>query len=299
MRRFVLVLAAALISTVAAPAASAKECTTNIKDLCKFANDTAKLDSLFGDYADFGLIFLGLLVLVVVLTIVVWLISGPFPGPRLKAHPREAVREVEPGGDVSLVLDVENPRRRAAVDVAVEPIEIPEGWTFNSSVVLEYPSGFRATQELAPNSFFHLPSRSRADVAASVLLQVHAAQDAAADQPVDVVFRAVPIVSARRRDGKAKRARFAVLVTTKLPIVQITNVSHDPPRIQSGVNVVTRAHLVNRGEREAKEVPVSFLLNGNQVERKVVPALAAQQETDIEFRWTAVAGENKIRVSVG
>lgn len=286
------------VLAVHSPIASAKQCTTTVEDLCDAAK-TAQLDRVFGQWADFGLIFVGLLAAAVVFSLFVWLGRRLFRRARtVRLSVKEAVQEVEPGGTTRLAVQVENPNSTMPVEFFVEPGVLPEGWSSTVQIVQELPSGFRLVHKSNGASDWRLEGARGGRNKATLQVSLTAPPAAVKGQSVDGEVRVVPYRLGRLKPRKTKLVTFNVLVTSKFPAVVIRSVLHQPEQIRSGTKVVTRARLVNQGEKEAQDVAVQFLVNGQEVDRKVVPALGPAAESDIEFQWTAQPGENHIRVAV-
>lgn len=294
MRRLLSVL---FLAPLLAVPASAAECTTTVTRLCDAAND-AGLDALFGDYADIGALVLGLFLVIFLIVAVVWLFRRPSARPRLTVTMKDQLRETVPGGSVQLVCEVENRRKRTGTDVTADWGQLPAGWTAAAFAALHLPSGFSAPQIVGPDQPLRLSSGKKGANKATLAVQVKAPMDASERDTFDVRVKVVPRTRGRPRPRRGKNLEYTVFVTSGRPVLQIKNVSHDPPRIESGHLVRTRATLSNGGEAEAREVGVSFLLNDQTVARKVLPVVPAHEETSVEFEWVPSTGENRIRIAI-
>lgn len=290
-------LLALLAASVAAPLASAKECPLGNADLCSLAKD-AKFDVMFGEFADVGLLFAALLGTAFLLVLLVWLVRLATRGALVRLQASEKVRELEPGGSATFRIELENPQKNRPVEIFLERSGLPEGWASAVTAKVELPSGFRQPITIGDSTSLLLSSRRKGGHRALLEIRLTAPPQTRADETVEYEFRALPVSRGAPRKRSSKRVLLTALVTAHLPVVEITRVEHDPARIRPGAAVVTRAHLVNKGEKEAHDVRVSFTLNGAEVDKKVVPELAVQAETDVEFNWTPQAGENKIRVAI-
>lgn len=286
-----------LVGSIAV-APSGASCVIDNEPLCDLAT-TAMFDEIFGDAADIGFIAIGLLVVAGVLQALVWLILRFRIRRLMRLTVAEAVREVEPGKAAKFKLEVENLQSGSQLEVLLEPSNsLPAGWTSESSVSLVTSGGFRIPQTPAAGHGVVLLPAPRGANRAMVELRITAPADLAGEETMETEFHAVPVVAGTPKKGKGKKARLTVLVTPHLPKVQITKVIHQPERISAGTPVTTRATLVNKGDRDAREIAVAFTLNGLEVDKKIVPALAVEGAADVEFNWTPTHGENKIRVSI-
>jgi CARDB protein len=293
--RMTLVAVLALLP-FASTVASAQACPTALEDtLCKASAD-AGLDDALGDYGWIVVAFLALLLVIAVVNFLIWLL-GPKGGPRFGIQPREQVREVGPGGSVQLVLDIENRRRKASLDLWIDVPPLPAGWNAAPFAAVAHASGWTTPVALSRQAPLHLSSVQRGAHKAAVAVQLSAPAEADAEETVDVPVRVVPVTLGTPRPGKSAEARYSVLLTTRRPVLQIANVMHDPERIAAGRPVTTRATVQNAGEVEARDVAVTFLLNEQQVDQKSVPLVPAKGEAAVEFSWTPTTGENKIRIS--
>lgn len=282
---------------LAIPNAAAQDCSLGAGPVCDAARD-AGLDRLFGSYADVGLVALGLVAAALVLVLLVALIRRLRVYRVLRLETAEKVREVEPGSTARFKLEVENGHPILPVDVFLERATLPDGWKQSAEALVELPSGFRAPQELGETSSIPLTSASKGAHRAVVELRVEPPPGLTAEETVEYGVRALPVFNGKVRKRRAKKLNFTLLVVPHVPKVQINKVSHDPARIAVGKPVHTTALVSNAGDREARDVAVAFTLNGQEVDRKIVPTLAASGEARVEFDWTPQPGENKIRVSI-
>jgi hypothetical protein len=287
---------ALLLLTFAAPIAAA-QCTIDNEQLCDLAQ-TARFDDVFGEYADIALIAIGLFATALLLVLLTWLLAKLRPNGMLRLDVGEKMREVEPGSTARFKVEVENVNRRYPVDVYVERPEIPSGWSQDVSAAILLPSGFRVPQALGAASTFSLSSETRGANRAVIQVSVTAPAETKVEESMDYELRTIPVFRGKIRKGRARKTQLTTLVTPHLPHVQIYKVAHEPERIMAGQPVLTRAFLANKGEKDAAEVAVRFTLNGQEIDRKIVPAIATQAEAQVEFHWTPQAGENKIRVAV-
>jgi hypothetical protein len=281
---------------VVLPGAAAQECSLDQKAICDPAKDAGLVD-LFGEYGDVALLFLALFVAIALIAGLVWLL-GPKQTPKFLVQPRELVREVGPGGHVQLVLDVENRRKGSSLDLWVDIPSLPPGWSAAPYAAVVTPSGWTLPVALGADAPLHLSSVSRGQHKAAVAVQLEAPNEALAEETIDVPIRVTPLAMGAPRGKKATELRYSVLLTTRRPQLQITNVAHDPDRIVAGKGVHTRAVVSNVGDIEAREVGVQFLLNDTAIDRKVVALLPPKAESTVEFDWTPGPGENRIRISV-
>lgn len=294
MRRAPLVLAIALFLI---PSATAEECTTQVDELCDAAKD-AYLDRLFGDYADFGLIFLGLVALAFVWNLLVAIVRRFRPRRGLKVRVEDELREIEPGASARLVLQVENPNKHLPVQFMIEPGVLPTGWSSKVRVDQPLPDGFIQQAESEGNLDLRVEGRAHGGGPVTVTTELSAPAQATDGDTLEYEVQFIPYRRGVLRPRKAKVAQSKLLVIARLPTVAITKLVHEPPKIVPGGAVKTRAHVVNKGDKAVQNVPVRFFLNGNEVDQKVVPDLPAAGESEVEFAWTAQAGENRIRVAV-
>lgn len=296
MNRSLAALSLVLGTLAVAPSASA--CVIDNADLCEIAT-TAKFDQIFGEWADIGLIVVGLLAVAAVLHGLVWLVLRFRIRRLVRVTVGEAVREVEPGKVAKFRLEVENLQSSRQLEVILEPgNSLPSGWTSEHSVAVVSSGGFKVPQQASETQGIVLLPGARGANRASVEVRFTAPADLPGEETMETEFRVIPVVGGNLRKRKAKKARLTVLVTPHLPKVQILRVTHQPERILAGTPVTTRATLVNKGERDASEVAVTFSLNGLEVDKKIVPALAVEGAADVEFNWTPTHGENKIRVAI-
>lgn len=292
MRTILPLLSLALV--LGAPGAAAA-CT--LPDVCDAVADY-ELDRLFGDYTDFAVLFLGLLVAVAILSALVALIRTPFRGARIAATQREDVKSISPTETIQLIIDVENKRKRTSVDLALDLPEVPAGWTAVGFAASAYASGFTVPQAMPKDEILHLSSRVKGNNRGAVAVSLTAPADAPLDESQDVLLRLTPVVAGVPRPSHAKKHRFTLVVTRKHAAVQIESVTHIPEKLVPGRPVLTRAVLINGGTADAQEVPVQFLLNDEPLEQRVLPTLGVQQEAVVEFQWTPKAGENRIRINL-
>lgn len=293
-------LAIVAAAVAASTSVVAQPCQTGLTPLCDVA-DEAEVDRLFGDYADYGLIALASVVLLVVVMLLIWLLRKPVASPKLDVEVHDAARQIEPGGTAELGFEVENRRERTSADVAVLVDDLPEGWTARASAAVVYASGFSTPQDLSDGRrTFHLTSARRNAHRASVTLSVTAPPDVSPDgDVVEVRARVVPVAGGAYRMGRARKVKFSLVPTAHAGGLQIASVVHTPESLTAGTPVVTRALITNASEAEARDVGVNFLLNDTPVERQVVAQLAPRAEAQVEFHWTATTGENRIRITIG
>lgn len=282
---------------LAIPAAAAQDCTLGDGPLCDGAR-SAGLDGPFGTYADLGLVVLGLVGTALVLVLLVAIVRRFRVYRVLRLETTEKVREVEPGHEARFKLEIENGHPILPVDVFVEREKLPEGWQQSAEALVELPAGFRAPQELGETTSIALSSASKGANRAVVEFRVESPPDLTIGETVDFAVRALPVLNGKVRKRRAKKINFTLLVTPVVPKVQIGKVTHEPPRISVGKPVHTTALVTNTGDREARAVAVAFTLNGEEVDRKIVPTLPISGEVQVEFDWTPQPGENKIRVSI-
>lgn len=290
MRTLMLVLAGAL--TLVAPMAGAATCTTQVDQLC----DAGRKAGL-GDYGDVIIAAVAFVLLVGFLVLLVLLFSGRST-PKISVAPREQVREVSPGGTVQLLVDVENLRKRTSVDVWVDVPPLPAGWDAAPFAALELPSGFTAPVAITEDQPLHLSSAKKGAHKAAVAVQLLAPTDAAQEETIEIPVRLVPTLMGTPR-GAGEEVHYSVLLTTRRPVLSVQSVVHTPDHVTAGEPVVTRAVVENRGEAEAHDVAVAFLLNDQAVDRKTVAVMGPRAAATVEFNWTPTAGENRIRISVG
>lgn len=290
-----LLLAALLLLPTVFPVASA-QCTIDQEALCD-VTQAAQFDQIFGEYGDIVLIVLALIGVALVLVILISLIRKLKPNRMLRFDVAEKMREVEPGSTARFKVEVENLNRRYPIDVFLERPEVPTGWSHDVTASILLPSGFRVPQALGATSSFQLSSETRGANRALVQVAV-TAPESRVEETLDYELRAVPVFRGKLRKGRAKKTQLTTLVTPHLPHVQIFKVLHEPEKITAGTPVLTRAYLTNKGEKNALDVAVKFTLNGQELDKKIVPAIGIQAEAQVEFNWTPQAGENKIRVAV-
>ena len=294
MSRRVLLVALVLLPAVFPVAAA--QCVTEQAALCD-ASEAARFDEIFGQYGDIALILLALMVVAFVLVLLISLLRRLKPNRMLRFDVGEKMREVEPGSTARFKVEVENLNRRYPIDVFLERPEVPTGWSHDITASILLPSGFRVPQALGATSSFQLSSEARG--ANRALVQVNVtAPESRVEETLDYELRAVPVFRGKLRKGRAKKTQLTTLVTPHLPHVQIFKVVHEPEKILAGTPVLTRAYLSNKGEKNAVDVAVKFTLNGQELDKKIVPAIGIQAEAQVEFNWTPQAGENKIRVAV-
>ncbi len=290
-----LLLAALLLLPAVFPVASA-QCTIDNEQLCDATQD-ARFDDIFGEYGDIALIVLALMLVAFVLVVLLSILRRLKPNRMLRFDVAEKMREVEPGSTARFKVEVENLNRRYPIDVFLERPEVPTGWSHDVTAAILLPSGFRVPQPLGATSSFQLSSEARG--ANRALVQVNVtAPESRVEETLDYELRAVPVFRGKLRKGRAKKTQLTTLVTPHLPHVQIFKVVHEPEKIMAGRPVLTRAYLSNKGEKNALDVAVKFTLNGQELDKKIVPAIGIQAEAQVEFNWTPQAGENKIRVAV-
>lgn len=297
MRRTLLPLGLLGLLTLV-PTVAARECTFDQKDLCDVARDMM-LDDAFGAQADVALVVGGVLAAAFVLFLLAWLVRHLKPSRVLRVSTSEKMKEVEPGATAQFRVNVSNHLSRLPVEVYAERPPLPEGWSTEVAAHTILPSGFKVPQELPEATSLALASAARGGNEALIEVRLTPPATAKFEETLDYEMRLVPVVRGKLRKGKAKKARLTVLVTPHVPVVQITKVLHTPERISPGNPVLTRAILVNRGEREARDVSVIFSLNGSELDKKIVPQVGVAGEAEVEFNWIPQAGENKIRVAVG
>jgi hypothetical protein len=298
MRARLLTLLALFAVLLAAPLAVAKtSCTIDNKQLCDAAK-SASFDKAFGSFGDIALIVLGLFATALVLNLLLWILFHLRVRRLLRIRVAEKVREVEPAGTVRFKIEVENLQQRLPIEVFLEHEGLPSGWESQLSAAVLLPSGFRLPQTVGEMSSVTLSSVAKGAHSAVVELRATAPAGVTTEETVETDLRVVPVFRGHLKKRSAKKAHLTILVVPHLPKVQILKVSHRPERISVGQPVLTTATVVNRGEREAHDVSVAFTLNGAEVDKKVVPALAIQGAADVEFSWTPQHGENKIRVAV-
>jgi hypothetical protein len=290
-----LFLPALLAAFVLAPTASA--CTIDSEPLCD-VTEAAGFDLIFGDFGDIALILVALIVVAFVLVILISLVRRLKPNRMLRFDVGEKMREIEPGSTARFKVEVENLNRRYPVDVFLERPEVPTGWTHEVNAAILLPSGFRVPQALGATSSFTLSSQARGANRALVQVNVTAPPESKVEETLDYELRAVPVFRGKLRKRRAKKTQLTTLVTPHLPHVQIVKVTHEPMKIIAGTPVLTRAYLTNKGEKSASEVAVKFTLNGQELDKKIVPAIGMLADAQVEFNWTPQAGENKIRVVV-
>lgn len=281
----------------ALPTAAAAECSLGVQGLCDAA-DSAGFVTVFGEYADVALIFAGLVATALALILLLWVAFHLKISRLLKVNVGEKVRELEPGGTAKFKFEIENLQSRLPVDLFLERGYLPEGWVQDVRAAVVLPSGFKMVHEGADTTPLTLGPESKGGHRAVVEVRASAPGDTANEQAVDYELKAVPVFRGKVKKRKAKTVRFTFLVTPHLPKVQIARVIHEPQQITVGSPVLTRAVLVNKGDRDANEVAVLFTLNGQEIDKKIVPALGVQGETEVEFNWTPQNGENRIRVAV-
>ena len=277
--------------------ATAAECTTNVTEVCEAAKDL-NLDRLLGDYADFGLIFLGLVGLAFVGSLIVSLRRLFRHRKGVKIRVGDELREIEPGGSARLTLEVENPNSLVPLSLLLEPGGLPEGWKHRLRSIQELRSGFRVVHEAEGNLEMRLESKAVGPERATVVAELSAPDSVADGEIVEYDLQFIPYQRGILRPRKARVASSKLLVIVRPPKVQITKVTHAPTKIITGRPVLTKVHVVNEGERPASNVAVRFLLNGEETDKKVLPELDVKGEADLEFTWTAKPGENHIRVAV-
>lgn len=289
-------LAVLLSLTTVFPVASA-QCTIDNEQLCDAA-DASQLDTVFGDRADLVLIVLALFALVLVLILLISILRRLKPNRMLRVDVGEKMREVEPGSTARFKLELENVNRRFPVDVFLERPEVPSGWAHEVAAAILLPSGFRVPQALGATNSFTLSSETRGANRALVQVDITAPSESKIEETLDYELRAIPVFRGKLRKGRSKKTQLTTLVTPHLPHVQIFKVVHEPEKIVAGTPVLTRAYLANKGEKNASDVAVKFTLNGLEIDKKIVPAIGMQAEAQVEFNWTPLPGENKIRVAV-
>jgi hypothetical protein len=293
-------LVALALLLLAAPTALAKgedDCVSKVVELCDAA-EAAMFQEAFGEWGDIVLAFVALFVVALVLNLLIWLVFRLKIRRLLRLTVADKVREVEPGGTVRYKMDVENLQGRYPVEVFLEHDGLPTGWESKLSASVVLPSGFRMPQEVGELNSFVLSSAARGSNSALVELKATAPTDVTTEETVETEVRVMPVVRGHLKKRSSKKAGLTILLVPHLPKVQILKVTHRPERISVGHPVMTTATVVNKGEREARDVAVSFTLNGSEMDKKVVPALAVQGAADVEFNWTPQTGENKIRVAV-
>jgi len=278
-----------------APSAAAVACPPDVEsNVCDWS-DQAGFDRL-GENGWIAFCLAALFVAIFLVNALIWLF-GPKGGPKFGVQAREQVREVGPGGNVQLVFDVENRARKSGVDLWVHVPPLPSGWNAAPFAAVAFPSGWTMPVALSREAPLHLTSLQRGANKAAVAVQLTAPAEAAAEETIDVPVRVVPLAMGSPRPGKSAEVRYSVLLSTRRPVLQIANVTHDPERISAGRAVATRAMVQNTGEVEARDVNVTFLLNDQQVDQKTVPLVPSKGEAAVEFTWTPSQGENKIRIS--
>lgn len=289
------VLAALLVSV--APVGAAQDCSLGVEPLCDAA-ESAFFTDLFGQYGDIALAFVGLLLGALVVIGLLSLVRQLRPESLLRFEVAEKMRELEPGASARFKLELENRNHRYPVDVFLERPELPAGWTQEVFASILLPSGFRVPQAVSGSASFPLTAEARGANRAAIEVRLKSPADLAAEETLDYELKAVPVFRGRLRKAKAKRARLTALVTPHVPVVQILKVQHEPEQILAGTPVLTRAFLANTGERDATDVAVMFALNGQEIDKKIVPRLSVAAEAQVEFNWVPQAGENKIRVAL-
>ncbi|HLE46902.1 MAG TPA: CARDB domain-containing protein [Candidatus Thermoplasmatota archaeon] len=290
---------ALLAVVVAAPGAVAKGgCTLSVDELCNQARDL-QFDAVFGDFADIALVVVALVATALVLILLLFVVFHLKVSRLLKVNVSEKVRELEPGGSAKFKLEIENLQPRLPVDLFLEKGDLPEGWVHEIRTAVVLPSGFKMVHDAGESSPLTLGPESKGGHRAVVEVRASAPGGTRAEESIDYELKAVPVFRGKVRKSKAKNVRLTFLVTPHLPKVQISRVVHQPEHITVGSPVLTRAILVNRGDRDANDVAVLFTLNGQEIDKKIVPALGVQGEMEVEFNWTPQSGENRIRVAVG
>ncbi|MBI2078793.1 MAG: hypothetical protein HYT80_10565 [Euryarchaeota archaeon] len=297
MRITILVALAALVLVAPSAVAKGEGCSLNVDVVCDAAT-TAQLDAVFGEFADVALIVLGLVVLALVVVFLLWIAFHLKVSRLLRVNVGEKLREVEPGGSAKFKVEIENIQSRLPVDLFLEKGFLPEGWTTEVRTSVVLPSGFKMVGDSSETTPITLGPESKGGHRSIIEVHAKAPADKTSEESIDYELRAVPVFRGKVRKSKAKTIRLTLLVTPHLPKVQISRVVHQPEHITVGSPVITRALLVNRGERDASDVAVLFTLNGQEVDKKIVPALGVQGETEVEFNWTPQSGENRIRVAV-
>jgi hypothetical protein len=255
-------------------------------------------DRAFAGYADVALAIVANIVAVALLIGLIHLVRTVKPSSMIRLKVAERVKEVEPGGRVKFHYELENLMGRSPVEVFLERPTLPGYWSAEMTGAAELDSGFRIPQTLNGEATIQLTGRRKGASRAALELVVTAPAESTFEETLDYSLRAVPWVAGRVRKRKARTAKVTVLVTPSAPIVQIMDVAHEPPRVAPGVPVLTRVLVKNRGEKDAADVKVAFMLNGDESDAKFVPSLASGAEAAVEFRWTPQAGENKIRLVV-
>ena len=297
MRIPILLALAAILLGAPTAAAKGEGCSLNVDEICNIATD-AQLNTVFGEFADIALIVLGLFATALVVVLVLWVAFHLKMSRLLRVNVGEKLREVEPGGSAKFKIEIENIQSRLPVDLFLEKGLLPEGWTTEVRTSIVLPSGFKMVQDTSETTPITLGPESKGGHRSIVEIHATAPADKTAEESIDYELRAVPVFRGKVRKSRAKTIRLTLLVTPHVPKVQISRVVHQPEHITVGSPVVTRAILVNRGERDASDVAVLFTLNGHEVDKKIVPALSVQGETEVEFNWTPQTGENRIRVAV-
>jgi hypothetical protein len=292
-----LYVAIPVLALVLLPVAGADHCVGGDTVLCDYAHD-ARMDLLFGSYADVGLALTGLFLVALILSALVWLFSGGNKGPKFSVEPREQVKEVGPGGTAQLLLDVENRRKRAGLDLWIQVPDLPVGWSATPFAAVSTSSGFTFPIALSRESPLHLSGASKGANKAAVAVQITAPPEVAQEESLDLPVRLVPLAVGVPRPRKGRETHFAVQLTTRAPVIEVVSVRHDPERIAVGKPVTTQAHVTNAGDAEARDVAVSFLINDQTVDQKIVPNLPAGGEATVEFHWVPAAGANRIRIHV-
>lgn len=292
------ILIASLSASVSAPSVVASTCTTQVDDLCKAADDY-QLDRVFGPWADLGLILVGLVAVAGLVSLFVGLARVTWRRRKsVIVETQDSMREIQPGGTAKLAFTVQNPNAAVPAFVRLDPTTTPPGWLLHLKATREMAAGNRLVLESDGTADLHLPPASAPGSQAAVEVQLIAPTNTPERETVEYEFRVAPAGRGGSSRKKGIVAPVTILVTGHSPLVQITQVQHEPEKIRSGAPVTTRARVANRGEREALDVAVQFLLNGQELDKKVVPVLAPSAETDVEFTWQAQPGENHIRVAV-
>ncbi|HID25617.1 MAG TPA: hypothetical protein EYP23_04055 [Thermoplasmata archaeon] len=186
----------------------------------------------------------------------------------------DRVKEVELGKKARFEITLKNPtNQRLTYNILTNEDSLPEGWSV---------------------SLFEKEVRLDPDEEYTITLSVATSSNVNPDGYAEIKVTVIP-------KEKPKPASISLLAIVKGAQVdlRITNVFHWPKTFKAGDIITTKLAVHNKGNVTAKNVTVTFSVNGvekNRVENLSIPP---KGYADIKIPWVASPGENAIRISVG
>jgi uncharacterized membrane protein/outer membrane protein assembly factor BamB len=128
---------------------------------------------------------------------------------------------------------------------------------------------------------------------------VHEDLHPSADEPWAFLLDAVSAdPNGKNKDVDLNNNEVWVKLTILLPDLQVVGKIHHPSTITNGQIVTISAEIRNSGDISAKEVIVTFFVDGKEVKSQTINKLENGRSRLIPFTWQGASGEHKLVIKV-